>query len=106
MLTKIILATSLLLGGAAQAEVVATAPNNAGGEIRLTIDSCSARPGMLFMFSTSSEGNYTAGCWQVADGDIFVIYNNGGRRLYDIGRFTMREKTEPTRRTHKKGGVL
>lgn len=84
----LLLFAMLLVTGAAQAEWVARAQNNAGGQIVLTDTKGSCKAG-LRMYSASSEGTTSWGCWAASDLHVFVVYDNGSTRAYDYSGWTM-----------------
>lgn len=104
MKTAIICATLALLGAAAHAEIVATTPTDDGGAIKLTSESCTPRPGMLFMYTTTGSGAYFTGCWQLIDSDVFVVYGDGSKRMYNLDGFTLRPKPSG-KATRRKGSL-
>lgn len=88
---KFLAALALVAATAAAAEVIATAPTTAGGEIRLTDDECSDKTyGKFFAYIRTSEGEMFIGCWQTLDGDVFISFKNGRKRLYDIKGFEIK----------------
>jgi hypothetical protein len=72
-----------------QAETFATLPNAAGGQVRLTDNFGGCKEGFKMAMTTTPSGEFMTGCWTLAENDILVIYENGGRRLYPIVDFTL-----------------
>ena len=100
----LIAALAAALAGPATAGVIASLGNNAGGQIKLTDESCrnAERPGKTwrFAYSTVPEGRFVTGCWQVTDEEILVIYDDGDARLCPISEFRPRNQPpeKPSRR--------
>lgn len=86
-----------LLSVSAQAEVIATSPTKEGGEIRLTDEPCDRKPGTRFMYIRTPGGKPYAGCWQLADGDVLVQFNDGDVYVYDANNFTVRKPARARR---------
>ena len=86
-----------LLSVSAQAEVIATSPTTAEGEIRLTDEPCDGKRGMYFMFITVPGGNYYTGCWKLVDGDVYAVLENGVQKIYSSAGFTVRKPARARR---------
>lgn len=78
---KKLLAALMLVSSAAyaQQEWVARAPNKAGGLLVLLAHKGSCSVG-LRMYSNSSDGNMTWGCWSTNDNHVLVIWDEGSQR--------------------------
>jgi hypothetical protein len=75
----------------AHAEVIASSPNEAGGQILLTNAKGSCTSGLLLM-STTRTGEYLHGCWAPYDNQVFVVYSDGTIRLYSMDGFVLRNR--------------
>lgn len=78
-----------LLAGTAQAEVIASSENIAGGKILLTDGKGNCAQGR-FVMATTKTGEYFTGCWSTYDDQVFVVYADGATRLYPMEGFTMK----------------
>lgn len=83
-----------LLAGTAQAEVIASSENAAGGKILLTDAKGNCAQGRLVMITTKT-GEYMTGCWSPYDDQVFVVYSDGESRLYPMTGFTLKRTATP-----------
>ena len=93
---KLLLALALLTG-VAQAQTYVM-PNNGGGEITLTTQTCKADNGAYTQLKhayTWSNSVYMEGCWALIDGNVHItwLHSDGtrARRVYDPKYFTKKE---------------
>lgn len=93
---KHLILLAALLCGTAQAEVIASSDNNAGGKILLTDGKGHCTSGRLVM-ATVKTGEYMTGCWSAYDDQIFVVYTDGTSRLYPMEGFTVRRQAQPSK---------
>lgn len=91
---KLLAALALLVSINAYAESWAM-PNEAGGEITLTSESCKADNGAYPQLKKSyswSNKIYFEGCWAIIDGNVHVIWmlpsGTRPRNVYNINSFT------------------
>jgi hypothetical protein len=77
----------------ANAEVIASLPNEAGGQILLTNAKGPCKNGLLMM-STVKSGEYLQGCWSPYDEQVFVVYADGSSRMYPMEGFTLRTRQQ------------
>jgi hypothetical protein len=88
----------LLAPSLAQAEAIATMPNEGGGFIVLTDDPCKYE-GKVYkklnrLYSYTAQGNNADGCYGIEDDTVVAIwYTNGvDKRRYPISSFTLTPK--------------
>jgi hypothetical protein len=81
-----------------------TAGNNSGGTITLTVTRPDACNGLFWMYTTTSKGNSTYGCWQLLNDQVHVLYDDQSRRIYDLGGFKM-HNGKPNPATTSKSGT-
>ena len=74
------------------AGVIATAPNKAGGAIKLTDVPCEKKPGMATVYTTNNKGDGFSllGCWTLFDDNIIVFWSDGTSKVFDIDDFILR----------------
>lgn len=94
---KKLLLVLLLTSGIAHAEIYVM-PNNGGGEITLTTQTCKAENGKYTQLKhayTWSNEVYIEGCWALIDGNVHITWLNkdgsGTRRVYEPKNFTKKE---------------
>ena len=82
----------------AQAEVIATTPNEGGGKIVLTDDQCKHEgkvyKGLNRIYSYTSKGLNAEGCYGIEDDTVVVIWYTDGmeKRRYPASSFTLTPK--------------
>lgn len=89
MKNTLILAAAVL-AGIAHADTLLTAPNSAGGEIRLTNNTAKAcPPGYWAAYSTGADVNDPPGrgCWRIVDMSAHVMWDSGSERMFPLERF-------------------
>lgn len=93
---------SAMLATTAHAEVIATMPNNAGGQIKLTDNTGNcAKDSTNVAYSTSDTGAFLIGCWFTVDDDVFISFDGGRiQRAFKVRDFSVK----PT--TRKQGATL
>lgn len=97
---KKILITALvtfMLPTIAQAEAIASMPNEGGGFIVLTDDQCKFEgkvyKGLNRLYSYTTQGHNFEGCYGVEDDTVVAIWNhNGSKMRYPISAFTLKPK--------------
>jgi hypothetical protein len=96
---KKLLAIVLLCPLLAQAAVVASMPNQAGGKIVLTDEACVYRgktyANLYKAFFYVNSGLTGDGCWTIEEGSesVTVIWHDGGdTKRYPISNFDIRRK--------------
>jgi hypothetical protein len=99
---KLIIGLLCAIGlSSAYAEVLATAKNNAGGEIVLTTNVGNCTNNQKAMFTRTPDGKVTFGCWFYEDGYVYVTYDTGTKRVYDGSGWEINPKFQS-----KKGNAL
>lgn len=98
---KKLLIALMLVAGVAQAETIATLPNQAGGKIVLTNETCKDPvTGEIYSalrrsYNYSSAGGSSEGCWLVEDETIVVVWINSNgtrdRSRYPLANFTFKK---------------
>jgi len=82
----------------ANAEVLATSVNKAGGEIQLTDEVCRIDSRYSKVYSYTSSGTILEGCWNYTDGNAVRVvwtHTNGyadqsySARMYPLNGFTL-----------------
>ena len=82
----------------AQADVIATTPNEGGGKIVLTDDPCKHEgktyKGLNRIYSYTSKGLNAEGCYGIEDDTVVVIWYTDGveKRRYPASSFTLSPK--------------
>ena len=82
----------------AQADVIATSPNEGGGKIVLTDDQCKHEgkvyKGLNRIYSYTSKGLNAEGCYGIEDDTVVVIWYTDGveKRRYPASSFTLTPK--------------
>ena len=97
MFKAAILATALAISVSAQADVIATLENKAGGLIYLTdvaTKGCSSN--MKAVYATSKEGKSIWGCWFVDDVSVHIKWDSGDSSAFPAGAFTLMKKNKGT----------
>lgn len=90
---KFVIILAALVAFPAAAEVIATARNTAGGEIRLTDERGKCEAGSRFFYATSRQGDVRVGCWQIVDGSILAKYgDNDDIKMYELDGFTIKQR--------------
>ncbi len=84
----------LLCAGVAHAETFATLPNESGGKIVLTDETCKHNDKVYDKlnraYNYGASGNTGEGCWAVEDETILVYWIDTNRKMrYPIANFTM-----------------
>lgn len=97
----ILIAATLALS--AHAEVIATMPNNAGGEFKLTDLRGTCSPATNVAYTTNPKGPVGIGCWFLLDDDVIIDFPNGRTVSFKATDFTARERKATSR---KQGGTL
>ena len=87
---KALILCTALFAVSAQAQVIATAPNTKGGLINLTAAKGKCTGDSRVVYTTTTTGEYSVGCWSALDDRVFVEYASGESRLYDMAGFTMK----------------
>ena len=80
---------ALLFTFNAQAAVVATMPNQSGGQMVLTDAVCKASPKLWTMFGYTGNGEILSGCWTAEGNMVVVVWQDGDIRRYPISAFTL-----------------
>lgn len=97
---KKILMTALvtfMLPTLAQAEAIASMPNEGGGFIVLTDDPCK-HEGKVYktlnrLYSYTAQGHTSEGCYGVEDDTVVAIWTPSGNKMrYPISAFTLKPK--------------
>jgi uncharacterized protein YxeA len=88
---------TFMLPTLAQAEVIATMPNEGGGLIVLTDDPCKHEgkvyKGLNRLYSYTSQGYNSEGCYGVEDDTVVAIWATSGNKMrYPISAFTLKPK--------------
>lgn len=97
---KLIIGLLCAIGlSSANAEIFATTKNDAGGEIILTTNKGNCTGNDMSMFTRSSKGEVTFGCWFYSEPYIYVVYETGAKRVYDLAGWTLAKP-------QKKGNAL
>lgn len=91
MKTFIAAAALALLGiSSAQADIVATQANRAGGTISLTDDRHDNCARNLYMvLSTLETGQVVLGCWRPYAGKILIDWESGRSSMFETADFTL-----------------
>lgn len=89
---KYLILLTALLCGTAQAQTIATSPNNAGGEIRLMAGKGSCPEGLRVVLTVASSGEFMSGCWFLMEEKVYATYSDGTKRLYSLDGFTLTQK--------------
>ena len=96
MKLKLLIAVVAMSYGVASAEAIATMPNEGGGLIVLTDDECKYEgkvyKGLNRLYSYTSQGYNSEGCYAVEDNTVVAIWNSGNKMRYPISSFTLRPK--------------
>lgn len=106
-----LLASSTLFAASCQpvsARTIATMPNEAGGEVRLTNIPCPTKEKeQLIAYAIGKGGVVITGCFTlISDDEVLVLYDSGDLRIYPLESFTLKEqkkapKTPTTRPFYK-----
>ena len=89
---KSILIAAIFAVGSAQADVIATLQNKAGGLIYLTdVKTKGCKDGRA-VFSTNSGGSSIWGCWFLDDVVVHIKWDDNGTSAFPAGSFTMVKK--------------
>ena len=91
---KKLLIALMLVSGMAQADTFATLPNNAGGKIVLTDETCKlgekTYEKLNRAYNYGSAGYTSEGCWMVEDETVVVVWVNSKDKMrYPIANFTL-----------------
>jgi hypothetical protein len=94
---KIIAIVLFCFIGLAHAEVIATLPNQAGGKIVLTNETCSS-DGKVYKslrsaYKYAKSGETSDGCWYISDEVVNAIWEDGTKNRYPAGTFTIKKQT-------------
>ena len=76
----------------AHADIFATKPNDAGGEIVLLTQQGSCPTDERQMFTRASTGQMISGCWFWNKPYIFVTYRDGSQRVYSSDGWNINDK--------------
>jgi hypothetical protein len=93
-----LLAVMMFVPILAQADVIATSPNEGGGKIVLTDDQCKhdgkVYKGLNRIYSYTSKGLNAEGCYGIEDDTVVVIWYTDGveKRRYPASSFTLTPK--------------
>jgi hypothetical protein len=88
----------LFIPAFAQADAIATMPNEGGGFIVLTDDQCKHEgkvyKGLNRLYSYTSKGNNFEGCYGIEDDTVVAVWYTDGvsKRRYPISAFTLSPK--------------
>ena len=91
---KYIIALLLTLGiNTAQAEAIATMPNNANGKIVLTNEICKFK-GKVYdslrrAYNYTEQGYTSEGCYAIEDETVVVVWDSGNKMRYPAANFTL-----------------
>ena len=98
---RIILLAALAVSFNTQAVTFETT-NTAGGKIVLTDKVGKCTDGAHAAYGTSKTGQVIFGCWFFATNRVFVTYEKGDVRAYEVGNFTIIEDidSKPTRKAN------
>lgn len=91
---KKLLLALMLVSSMAQADTFATLPNNAGGKIVLTDETCKLGEKVYEKlnraYNYGSSGYTSEGCWTTEDETIIVIWVDTNTKMrYPMGNFTL-----------------
>jgi hypothetical protein len=95
MKLKYLALLACLLPTIAQADAIATMPNEGGGFIVLTDDQCKHEgkvyKGLNRMYSYTSRGSNFEGCYGIEDDTVVAVWYTDGvsKRRYPISAFTL-----------------
>ena len=95
---KKLLAMLLFVPIMAQADAIATMPNEGGGFIVLTDDQCKHEgkvyKGLNRLYSYTAKGNNFEGCYGIEDDTVVAVWYTDGvnKRRYPISAFTLSPK--------------
>jgi hypothetical protein len=98
MKLKYLIVFAFLIPTFAQADAIATMPNEGGGFIVLTDDQCKHEgkvyKGLNRMYSYTSRGNNFEGCYGIEDDTVVAVWYTDGvsKRRYPISAFTLSPK--------------
>jgi hypothetical protein len=98
MIMRKLLGCLLFVPILAQADVIATSPNEGGGKIVLTDDQCKHEgkvyKGLNRIYSYTSKGLNAEGCYGIEDDTVVVIWYTDGveKRRYPASSFTLTPK--------------
>jgi hypothetical protein len=98
MIMRKLLGCLLFVPMLAQADAIATMPNEGGGFIVLTDDPCKHEgkvyKGLNRLYSYTSRGTNAEGCYGVEDDTVVAVwYTNGVDKMrYPISAFTLKPK--------------
>ena len=76
----------------AQADVLATAKNKAGGELILMTQQSNCAKGERVIIARDAGGGISRGCWFFSDDYVYATYDNGNQRMYDDTGWVISEK--------------
>lgn len=97
-----LLAVMMFVPMLAQAEAIATMPNEGGGKIVLTDDECKHEgkvyKGLNRVYSYTPQGYNSEGCYMVEDNTVVAIWNSGNKMRYPAENFTLIKKKQPATR--------
>ena len=88
---KKLLLSLLLVAGIANAEILATLQNRAGGIMYFTDTKCptQSNPYWKIIYSTLSGGGTVWGCWLYDSGMVHVRWENGNTSAFDSRELTL-----------------
>ncbi len=95
MKLHLLIITLAMSYGVAQAEAIATMPNEGGGFIVLTDNQCKhdgkVYKGLNRVYSYTSSGYSADGCYGLEDDTVAVVWYTGGveKRRYPLSSFTL-----------------
>jgi hypothetical protein len=97
VMKKIILAVALCLSTLAHADVIGSFRNNSGGKIVLTNEKCwyngKDYVNWRKIYTFTSEGKTTEGCYQLEDEDIHAIWGGTEERRYSYDGVVTKKPT-------------
>ena len=85
---KTLLLGLLLLCGDVLAGEVAYLKNNEGGQMVFTDAVCPYNEKFMIVHTAASDGKFFYGCWTAADSYVFVEWQDGDKRRYEMRNLT------------------
>ena len=67
-------------------------PNNGGGQVVLTDRLCQGYKTLYYAYTYTTQ-MFLDGCWRLMDGKVHVVWEKGGRRVYQMNDFVADEVT-------------
>ena len=78
----------------ADAEIIATMPNKAGGMMYLTNNTTDRCKPLRAMFANNSDGKSIWGCWMIDEMIIHIKWDDGGTSAFPVDAFTLVKKNK------------